>query len=133
MIILHMSQSRALRRIKSIAFPAIMMFGTLDIMLLSPREAWKVEAAVVADPVVAGGLFVLPEGLVVSELSVTAIAIRHQVMMMVQCKEWDWDDWWELSLSPLPNLYCMTYHGVSVGLSKVSICKQGPTKLAQSC
>ena len=55
-------------------------------MLLSPRETWKVEAAVITNPVVAGVLFVLPEGLVVSERSVTAIAIRHQ-MMVVQCKE----------------------------------------------
>ena len=43
-----------------------------------------------ADPVVAGVLFVLLESSVVSEPLVTAIAISHQVVV-VQRKEWKWD------------------------------------------
>jgi len=68
-----------------------MMVRTLYVMLLSSREGWKVEATVVAGPVVAGLSFVLVEGSVVSEPSVTAIAIRHQ-MVVVRRKEWEWND-----------------------------------------
>ncbi len=100
-IILHMLQSGRLWRIKSITFPTIMMFGALYVMLLSPRETCKVEATVVAGPVVAGLSFVLVEGSVVSEPSVTAIAIGHQ-MVVVRRKEWIW-----------VGTQYMTRHGVS--------------------
>ena len=68
------------------------MFRALYVVLLSPREGCKVEAAVVADPVVAGVLFVSLESSVVSEGSVTAITICHQVKVVAQSKEWKWDD-----------------------------------------
>ena len=61
----------------------MMMVWALYAVLIYPREGWKVEAAIVADPVavIAGILFVSLEGSVVAEPSVAAIAISHWMVV----------------------------------------------------
>ena len=84
-----------------------------------------------------------PEGLVVSERSVTAIAIRHK-MVVVRCKEWKWDDQrWDSIESILYHMMHYDSHvtvfqprrltrGQRIQLSEVSICKRESAKVADN-
>ena len=85
---------------------AVEMFWALCVVLIQPYEGWKVETAVVADPVAAGVLFASLEGPLVSESSITASAIGHW-MPMVERKR--------VAMGRLTwGSICMTRHGLSI-------------------
>ena len=63
---------------QAIAIPAVMVIGTLPVMLVARVGAPKVEIAIVAWPVGVGILFVLLQCPVVWKPSFTAITICHQ-------------------------------------------------------
>jgi hypothetical protein len=70
----------------TIAIPAVMMPGTLSVVLLKRIGASEVTAAIVARPVDTGTAFVLVQGMVVREPCCAAITIRHG-MVVVRCEE----------------------------------------------
>ena len=63
-----------------------MVIATLYVVLLLAIEAREVEATVMTRPVGVGIVFVLLRGPVIWERSITAITIRHQIVV-VQSKD----------------------------------------------
>jgi len=74
---IHVVTEVALALEMTIAFLAVVVTGTLYVVLLPLIVAGKVEAAVIAFPVGTGSTFVLLQGPVVWEVSCTAATIRH--------------------------------------------------------
>lgn len=88
MLGLHMLHLRSLVAEEAIAIPAVMVIGTLPVMLFTRLGAPKVEVAIIARPVRVGILLVLLQSPVVWEPSFTAITIRHR-LVVVRRKEGD--------------------------------------------
>jgi hypothetical protein len=65
-----------------IAVPAVMVFGTLSVVLLTRVGASEVTAAIIARPVDNGIPFVLLQGMVVREPYRAAITIRHGMVVV---------------------------------------------------
>jgi hypothetical protein len=82
MLGLHVLHLRLLEVEQAIAIPAVMVIGTLPVMLFTRFGAPKVEVAIIAWPVGVGILFVLLQCPVVWEPSFTAITIRHRMMVV---------------------------------------------------
>lgn len=70
----------------AIAVSAVMVVGTLSVMILTRIGASEVTAAIIARPVDTGIPFVLLQGLVAREPCRAAITIRHG-MVVVRCEE----------------------------------------------
>ena len=70
----------------AVAVPAVMVDGTLSVVLLTGIGAYEVTAAIIARPVGSGSPFVLLQGIVVHEISRAAIAVRHG-MVVVRSEE----------------------------------------------
>jgi hypothetical protein len=77
MLGLHMLYFRLLGVEQAIAIPAVVVIGTLPVVLVTRIGAPKVEIAIIARPVGIGILFVLLQCPVTCERSFTAITIRH--------------------------------------------------------
>lgn len=67
---------------KAIAIAAVVVIGTLSVMLLTRIGASEVTAAIMARPVGTGITFVLLQGLVSREPYRTAITIRHGMVVV---------------------------------------------------
>lgn len=106
MLGLHVLHLRSLMTEEAIAIPAVMVIGTLPVMLFTRMGAPKVEIAIIARPVGVGILLVLLQCPVVWEPSFTAIAISHR-MVVARRKEGD------VSFKPDLRIYinCMTMIG----------------------
>ena len=70
----------------TVAIPAVMVPGTLSVVLLTRIGAREVTAAIIAWPVDTGVSFVLVQGMVVREPFRAAITIGHG-MVVVWCEE----------------------------------------------
>jgi hypothetical protein len=88
MLGLHMLYFRLLGVEQAIAIPAVVVIGTLPVVLVTRIGAPKVEIAIIARPVGIGILFVLLQCPVTCERSFTAITIRHRIIV-VQSEEGD--------------------------------------------
>lgn len=82
-----MLQPRRLGVELAITFPTVMVIRALCVVLPLRVESPKVDIAVVTDPMQAGSLFVLSQGVRVNEPSVTTITVRHQIDMVVVWRE----------------------------------------------
>lgn len=79
---LHMLYPRLVEFEKAIAFPAIMVFATFNVVL-SPRvDAAKVDATFSANPMGIGILFVLFQNSVVWERLIAANTVHHRVFVV---------------------------------------------------
>jgi hypothetical protein len=72
----------------AVAVPAVIVLGTLSVVLLTRIGTSEVTAAIIARPVDTGIPYVLLQGMVVRERYRAAITIRHG-MVVVLCEEED--------------------------------------------
>ena len=100
---IHVVAEVALALEMAIAFLAVMVIGTLCVVLLPRILARKVAIAVIAWPVGIGITFVLLESAVVWEGTCTATAIRHR---MVVVRREEGEKPWKLDLLNL----CKSHH-----------------------
>ena len=91
MLGLHVLHLRLLEVEQAITIPAVMVIGTLPVMLFTRIGAPEIEVAIIAWPVGIGILFVLLQCPVTWERSFTAITIRHR-MIVVRSKEGGWSN-----------------------------------------
>jgi hydrogenase/urease accessory protein HupE len=92
---LHVLDHRLFEIKQAIMFPAVMMIGTLYVVLSLRVGAPKVDATIVADPVGIGILIVLLQRSDAWERSLAANTVRHR-MVVVRDKEGSWP--WEIDL-----------------------------------